>query len=408
MHDRPLKPAVRWGEPPGAWRTLVACVLTIVLMAGARSSFAAFLLPIEAELRLDRATLSTAGTLTHIAYALSLPLVGWLALRFGARRVMLVSVLVMAIGGFGVSTASQAWQIVLFAGLLPGIGFGGATILPATVLLAGWFGRRLGLAAGVASSALPAGQSIFVPLAVGLIPVWGWRSTYVLLGLLLAAVAVPALGWLANDPPRGVSGRTAAAEPRPRAGLDVWLLGLGYFGCGFTDQFVTLHLVALTIEAGVEPIVAGGLYSLLMAVGILGSVLSGPVADRLSARAMLCGLYGLRLVSLPLLLIAGPGPRLAALVLFAVLFGLTYIANQAPGTRMVRDRYGVRGVGTFMGNTGFAHQIGGAAGIAVGGLSVARFGGYGPAIVICAIVALVASALQLLIPPKPTAQPAHT
>lgn len=405
MSDRPADEAIRRGEPVGAWRALAACVLTIVLMAGSRSSLASFLLPIESELHLDRATTSTAGTLTQVAYALSLPLVGRLALRFGARRVMLASVLVMAIGGFGVAGADQAWQILIFAGVLPGIGFGGATIVPATVLLAGWFGRRLGLAAGVASSALPAGQSIFVPLAVALIPVWGWRATYILLGLLLGAVALPALAWLASDPPRTAAGRKGGDGPPPKAGLDVWLLGIGFFGCGFTDQFVTLHLVALTIESGVEPIVAGGLYSLLMAVGILGSVLSGPAADRISARAMLCGLYGLRVVSLPLLLIGGPGPRLAALAAFAVLFGLTYIANQAPGTRMVRDRYGVRGVGAFMGNTGAAHQIGGAAGIAIGGLSVAHFGGYGPAVVLCAAVALVASGLQLLIPREAAARP---
>ena len=375
-------------------------------MAGARSSFAAFLLPIEAELGLDRATLSNAGTLTHVAYALSQPVVGRLAVRFGARRVMLISVVVMAIGGFGVSTASQAWQILVFAGLLPGIGFGGATVVPATVLLAGWFRRRLGLAAGVMSSALPAGQSIFVPLAVALIPVWGWRSTYVLLGLLLALVAVPALQWLAADPPRPPETERREAHPRPRAGLDVWMLAIGYFGCGFTDQFVTLHLVALTIESSIEPLVAGVLFGVLMATGIVGSVLSGPVADRLSPRAMLGGLYFIRAATLPLLLLAESGPRLALLGVFAVLFGLTYIANQAPGTRMVRDRYGVSGVGVFMGNAGFAHQIGGACGVAIGGLSVAAFGSYAPAIVASAAVALIAAVLQQLIPSKPTTRPA--
>ena len=396
---------LRWGEPAGAWRALAACVLTILLVVGARSSFAAFLLPIEAELGLDRAMLSTAGTLTHVAYALSLPLVGHLATRFGAKRVMMLSVAVMAVGGFGVSTATQAWQILLFAGVLPGIGFGGSSVVPATVLLAHWFHRRLGLAAGVMSSAIPAGQSLFVPLAIALIPVWGWRSTYVLLGLLLAAVALPILAWLAHDPPRPSGEPRAEAAPRPRAGLDIWMIATGYFACGLTDQFATLHLVALTIEAGVDPLAAAGLYSLLMAIGILGSVLSGPLADAVSARAMLSGLYFTRAVSLPLLLLAGPGPRLLLVGIFAVLFGLTYIANQAPGTRLVRDRYGARAVGALMGNAGFAHQIGGACGIALGGLSVAQLGGYGPAVVITAAVALVAGALQLLIPATAAPRP---
>lgn len=389
--------ARRWGEPTGAWWALGACLLTITLASGARSSFAAFLLPIEAELGLDRAVTAAAGTLSQLAYAVSLPLVGRLALCVGARRVMLASVVVLALGGFGVSAATQAWQVLLFAGLLPGVGFGGSTVVPATALLAGWFGRRLGLAAGVMSSALPAGQSLFVPLAVALIPLWGWRNTYILLGLLLAAVAIPALGWLASDPPRPSDSGHAAA-PRPRAGLDVWLLALGYFGCGFTDQFVTLHLVTLLVEAEVEPLAAGGLFSLLMALGILGSVLSGPLADRLSARAMLCSLYLTRALTLPLLLLAGSAERLPLLAVFAVLFGLTYISNQAPGTRLVRDRYGAQAVGPLMGNAGFAHQVGGATGIALGGLSVHLAGGYGPAVVVSAGVALAAALLQLLIP----------
>jgi predicted MFS family arabinose efflux permease len=314
---------------------------------------------------------------------------------------MMVSIAVMAVGGFGVSTASEAWQILLFAGLVPGIGFGGSTTVVATVLLARWFHRRLGLAAGVMSSAIPAGQSIFIPLAIALVPVWGWRATYILLGLLLAVVALPVLALLAGEPPRPVGEPRATPAPRPRAGLDVWMLAAGYFGCGFTDQFVTLHLVALTIEAGVDPLAAAGLYSLLMVTGILGSVVSGPLADTFSARPMLAGLYLLRAAALPLLLLAGPGPRLPLLGIFAVFFGLTYIANQAPGTRLVRDRYGARAVGALMGNAGFAHQIGGACGIALGGLSVFQFGSYGLAVAVAAGVALVAALLQLLIPPKP-------
>ena len=399
--------ARRWGEPAGAWPVLAACVLTIVLVAGARSSFAAFLLPIEAELGLDRATLSTAGTLTQLGYGLSLPIVGRLATRFGAKRVMMISVAVMTIGGFGVSAATQAWQILLFAGVLPGMGFGGATVVPATVLLSRWFGRRLGLATGVMTSALPAGQSLFVPLATALIPVWGWRSTYVLLGLVLALVALPALGWLAAEPPHAATAASRSTSARPaRAGLDVWLLAAGYFACGFTDQFVTLHLVALGVEAGVEPIVAAGFFSLLMALGIAGSVLSGRLSDTWSPRTLLSSLYLARAASLPLLLVVGPGPRLILLALFALVFGPTYIGNQAAGTRLIRDRYGVQAVGPLIGNTGLCHQIGGAAGIALGGLSVAYAGSYGPAVVAAALVALVGGLLQQLIPARAASSPA--
>src|SRR5205823_410517 len=151
---------------------------------------------------------------------------------------------------------SQVWQIFLFAGLLPGLGFAGASNVPATALLAQWFERRLGLATGIMSSAIPAGQSLFVPLAALLIPLLGWRTTYVGLGLLLAVVALPVLAVLAREPRRPTAPPASRAEAPASAGTDVWLVGGGYFACGFTDQFVALHLVVLATDAGIDPLLA--------------------------------------------------------------------------------------------------------------------------------------------------------
>jgi sugar phosphate permease len=229
--------APRQVEEVNAWRTLAACVVTIILAAGSRTSLAAFLRPIEADLHLDRAVLSTAGALTVLTYGVAQPLVGALATRFGPRNVMLGGVVLTALGGLGVATASEPWQLYLFAGVVPGLAFAGASSVPAAVLLAGWFAARLGLATGIVSAAIPAGQSLFVPLATALIPPLGWRETYILLGGLVAGIGIPILLWLARDPPvLSASGKVDAVGQR--VGLDVWLVGVGYFGCGFSDQFV--------------------------------------------------------------------------------------------------------------------------------------------------------------------------
>jgi sugar phosphate permease len=385
-------------EERGAWRALVACVITIILAAGSRTSLAAFLRPIEADLKLDRAVLSTAGALTVLTYGLAQPLVGALAARFGPRNVMLGGVVLTALGGFGVSTATEPWQLYLFAGIVPGLAFAGASSVPAAVLLAGWFVARLGFATGVVSAAIPAGQSLFVPLATALIPALGWRETYVLLGLVVLVVGVPVLLWLVRDPPVLSAGGMMGVA-RARAGLDVWLVGVGYFACGFSDQFISIHFVALASDSGVDPLLAAGLLSLLLIVGMVGSVASGPFADRTPPKYLLAALYLLRAAAMPLLLLAGTGVGVWALVVFAFVFGPTYIANQAPGARLVRDRYGVRAVGVLMGSVGLAHQVGGATGVGAGGYSVAAFGGYGPSVVLVAIVALVGGLSQLWIPP---------
>jgi MFS family permease len=181
----------------------------------------------------------------------------------------------------------------------------------------------------------------------------------------------------------------------------VWLVGVGYFGCGFSDQFVSLHLVALASDRGVDALLAAGLLSALLLVGMVGSVVSGPLADRTAPRRLLAALYLLRAGTLPLLLVAGPGSGIVALAAFALLFGPTYIANQAPGARLVRDRYGVRAVGPLMGGVGLAHQIGGALGVAAGGFSVAELGGYAPSVVLVALVVGLGGLAQLWIPAPP-------
>jgi MFS family permease len=367
---------------------------------------AAFLRPIEADLQVDRAVLSTAGALTVLMYGLGQPLVGALAARFGARQVMMTGCVVTALGGAGAATATQPWQLYLFAGVLPGLGFAAASSIPSAVLLAGWFTARLGLATGIMSAAIPAGQSLFVPLATLLLDPLGWRAAYLLLSATVVAIALPALLWLARQPPdaESASAKHDGASKRSfgriglGAGLDVWLLGVGYFGCGFSDQFVSIHLVALAADRGLDPLLAAGLLSLVLVVGMLGSVASGPLADRLPGRYLLAALYLTRAAALPLLWLAGTPVGIVALVAFAALFGPTYIANQAPGARLVRDRYGVRAVGPLMGGIGLAHQVGGAIGVGVGGLSVAALGSYDPAIGLVIMVVLLGGIAQLWIP----------
>jgi sugar phosphate permease len=387
--------ARRQVEEADAWRTLVACVVAIILAAGSRSTLAAFLRPIEADLGFDRGVLSTAGALTVLTYGVAQPLVGALATRLGPRNVMLGGLVLTALGGFGVATATQPWQLLAFAGIVPGLAFAGASSVPAAVLLAGWFVSRLGLATGIVSAAIPAGQGLFVPLATGLIPELGWRQTYVVLGLAVAAIGLPVLLWLAREPPML---RSVGERERPKAGLDLWLIGVGFFACGFSDQFVSLHFVALAGDSGVDPLAAAGLLSLLLIIGMLGSIASGPFADRIQPKYLLAVLYLTRAATLPLLLLASPGGGLLALGVFALLFGPTYIGNQAPGARLVRDRYGVRAVGVLMGSVGLAHQIGGALGVAAGGFSVAELGSYAPSVVLVACVALIGGLAQFWIP----------
>lgn len=372
----------------------------MLLASGVRFAFAVFLVPIEADLGWDRASLSAAASLNALAYGLSQFAVGFLVDRWGPRRVMLAGLALLAMASLATAFVSELWHLALLQGLLPGAAFAAAGLVPAGAMLLGWFPRRPALAVGLASAGLPAGQAALLPLIAAVVPRLGWRTTYLALGIGLAALALPPLWLLARDPPRRPAAEPPPrAEPAPASGHSLLVaLSLAFLACGFTDQLVTLHLVAFATGVGLPPVVAASSQSLLTLVGIAGSVAAGRLADSWTPRGVLVLLYAARAATFPLLFLFAATASPLPLFLFALLFGPTYIANVAPGSRLLRERYGLERLGAFMGLTQFIHQVGAVAGVSLGGLSYSLLGGYQPVFALATAAALGGALACLALP----------
>ncbi len=105
--------------------------------------------------------------------------------------------------------------------------------------------------------------------------------------------------------------------------------------------------------------------------------------------------YGLRVVSLPLLIFVAMNGSLFWLYVFAVIFGFTFIANMAPTVGIVRNHYGLASTGVLVGWLLLSHQIGGAAGTYLGGLIYEAAGGYAPVFILMAVAALFGAVFSL-------------
>ena len=373
---------------------LFATTLATLVASGSRFSFAAFVVPIELELGASRAFLSAVAALTLVSYGICQPLAASVSMRLPPARVMIVGLALLAGGGWAAAATYDPLALLIFLGLLPGVGFAFASVVPATALLMPAFPTRPGTALGVVSAAIPAGQALLLPAAIVLIAAAGWRTAYVVLGGAALLVAAPPLLLLwhrraAPPEPRGRSAGGARADPL------VIALALGFAICGFTDQLIAIHLVPLAQSAGLAPLAAGGLLSALTLVGIAGSVGSGPLADLWSARATLVGVYLVRALALPLVPLALWTGETWPLWVFAAAFGLTYIANHAPAIRLLRARSGPAEATRRMGWLQLVHQLGGATGVLAGGASVALAGGYAPVLVIAAALAAAAALVSL-------------
>jgi len=415
-----------------AWTVLLLCFFAILCAQGVRLSFGAFVRPWQDAFDVSRGTITLIGSLSFLVYGGSQPFVGRTVDRFGIRRTLVVSALLVA-AGLALSAAAQSpAQLAFTYGLVASLGFGGASGVAASVAVTYWFTQRRGLAFALVEAGFGAGQLVLVPLALLAISSLGWRETLVGGALLLSVVVAPTLArWLRDRPedlglePIGGPHPPEAAAPAPVPGATgaagratppadgfrgllrsraFWVLAAPFFVCGLTTTgFVDTHLIPLAQDRGIPSATTGLAVALLAAANVTGILASGPLADRVDNRLLLAGLYGTRGLSFVALYFLAGGPALLA---FALLFGLVDFSTVAP-TQWLAARYvEPRTVGLAFGCLNAIHQLGSAIGAWLPGVAFDASGSYDEVMIAAAAVLGVAS-LTCLALPRP-ARPASS
>ena len=401
-----------------AWVVLGALLVITLIASGLRAIFGVFIKPMEATFGWDRASLSGAAALSLFLLGAVGPFVGWLADRWGPRRVILVSCCLLGAGTLLSSQVMSLWQIYLTAGVLMSVGGGGVQMSTAASVVARWFETRRGLVLGMLGGAMSAGQLVIVPLAVWITKSYGWRVSYVYLGILLLVVCLPFAVWLLKDDPakRGLR-PYGAVKSRPQAGVApppsdryvpvaeamqvpaFWLLAGTFFVCGYTTGGLILtHLIPHAADHGFSEMEAAQALGVMGAMNILGTVASGWICDRYGRKGPLSLYYARRGVSLLFLLYVW---NLPSLELFAALFGLNYISTVPATTAMTANIFGKYSIGALSGWIYFSHQVGAALGAAVGGWIFQSTGSYSWAFVSGALLAFLAAFMALAIKEEP-------
>ncbi len=404
------------------WIVLAAVVFAMLGGSGIRAIFGVFIKPIEAEFGWTRQQLSGAAALSLFVLGAVSPTVGWLADTWGPRRVMLLATAMLGVGTVLSSLVGHLWQIYGTAGVLMAAGAGGLGIATTSTVAARWFVARRGLILGILGGAMSAGQMLVVPLAMLLISVYGWRASFLWLGVGMLALALPVIAWLVRDDPAHKGLKPYGAQAAGHLGAPVnerrvplaeamqvpafWLLATTFFVCGYTSNGLVLtHLVPHAAEHGFSEMHAAQALGLMGAMNIVGTVASGWICDRFGRKGPLAFYYGVRGVSLIFLLYVWNVPSLH---IFAAIFGLNYISTVPPTTTLTANIFGRLSVGTLSGWIFFSHQVGSAIGAWAGGAIFDATGSYAWAFLSAALLAFVASGLSLLIKEVPiSARPTH-
>jgi predicted MFS family arabinose efflux permease len=173
---------------------------------------------------------------------------------------------------------------------------------------------------------------------------------------------------------------------------DFWLLAGSFFVCGAsTNGLLGTHLIAAAFDCGIPEVRSASLLMLRGVFDLVGTTASGWLSDRYNCRYLLFGYYGLRGLSLLFLPQALLGPSIG-LGVFAVFYGLDWIATVPPTVRLTADVFGREKASIVFGWVVAAHQVGAACAALLAGIVRTQAGSYAPAFIgagaLCVIAAV--------------------
>ena len=378
------------------WRTpaivLICGGLVVTLSMGLRHGFGLFLQPMTTDLGLTRQNFAFALGIQNLAWGLAQPVVGMIADRFGAGRVLVVGAVLYVLGLIFMSVAENAFGLSLSAGLLIGLGLSGTTFS----IVFGVVGRAVtpafrSKALAIVGAAGSFGQFVMVPTTHGLLAGWGWASALLILAAM-AALMLPLASGLAEY--RHATADTASAKQSIIQALreafahnGFKLLTLGYFVCGFQVVFIGVHLPSYIVDQGLSARDGMIALALIGLFNVIGSYYWGSMGAYYTKKNLLSLIYLLRAVVIAIFLLIPISP--ISVYLFAAGIGLLWLGTVPLTSAVVAQIFGVKYLSMLSGFVFLSHQLGSFVGAWLGGYLFDKTGSY-------QLVWIIAIALSIL------------
>jgi len=399
---------------------VVIIIFTALLAAaGLRSTPGVLMVPWGQAFGWSRQTISFAAAVGIFLFGLTGPFAAAAMQRFGIRATVIAALAVMSLSSAASLFMTEAWQLVLTWGVVSGIGSGCITTVLAATIVNRWFVTNRGLVMGLFAASTSTGTLIFIPVLSAISLDHGWKPVVFCVALVMALL-VPLVFFLLPETPADVGAVPFGADAdhpvevrehgNPlRAAFsslgegvksrDFWLLATTFFVCGFTTNgLVGTHMIALCHDHGMDAVAAGGLLAIMGFFDLVGTTASGWLTDRIDPRKLLFAYYGLRGLSLIYLPFAHF--TFFGLSLFAVFYGLDWIATVPPTLAIANRAFGIKKAPILVGWISASHQVGAAAAAFFAGASRTATGSYLDSFVIAGFVAVAAALLALMIGTK--------
>jgi predicted MFS family arabinose efflux permease len=415
-----MKAVANWaqGRFHYAWVALGVTFLVMLITAGTRATPSVMMVPLEHAFGWSRGTISLALSINLALFGLMGPFSAAAMQRFGLRKTVLIALTILTVAISLSSLMQASWQMWLLWGLIVGCATGVTSMTLGAVVVSRWFSERRGLAMGILTASSATGQLVFLPLLASIVESYGWRPVVLtvagaaavilpLVFLLLperpASVGLPLYGQPADTPLASAGSKenplsiAFGALGRAVKVRDFWLLFFSFFVCGAsTNGYIGTHFIAMCGDYGIGEVKSASILAAMGALDLFGTTLSGWMSDRFNNRVLLFWYYGLRGLALIYLPYAF-GFSYFGLPVFALFYGLDWIATVPPTVRLTNDVFGAKDAPIIFGWVVAGHQLGAACAALVGGLLRSSLGNYTLATMISGGLCLVAAFLVLRI-----------
>jgi OFA family oxalate/formate antiporter-like MFS transporter len=388
------------------WRVVGGMSMNLAL--GTLYAWSVFVAPLEKEFHWKRADTSSIFTIAVVVFALTFIVAGRLQDKFGPFYVSLAGAILVSLGFFLCAYTSSLNYLFICFGVIGGLGngFGYSTPIP---VMSKWFPDKRGLAVGLAVGGYGGGSAIFGPLSASyLIPHFGWRTTFQVLGVIFLFMTVFG-AFLLKNPPAGYkpAGWTPAATSKAAATTydfspgealrtpTFYFMWVAYaLGCT-AGLMVISQLVPFAKSVGIPSTTLASFGLVVGAVGNAGGrILSGWMSDHLGRINVLRLMIGISMVAMPVLYAVGGNVVGLFVMLFIVYwcYGTQLSVNGAAAA----DFWGTKNAGINYGMLFTAWGVAGLLGGRIGGKLFDKYHNYQMAFYTAAVLALVALISEFL------------
>jgi MFS family permease len=348
--------------------------------------------------------------------------------RLGPRTLFPLGATFLAIGLAAASRTTVIWHLYLFFGVILAIGINTLAFAPHMSRIPKWFIRRRGFANGLVVAGMGLGTMVMAPVIQFLIGTVGWRSALLVLAVISIGVVVPITLLFQRRSPEDVGQFPDGIVPDSRgthsSALEAvredtrsshlteqwtlkaaistrpfWWMALASFSVAFFAHILVVHQAAHVVDAGFSPSLAALLVGLVGLFRSAGSVLCGPLSDRMGREIGYTIGGSSAFVGIVLFMLVRDTASPWMLYAFVILFGLGYGSMHPIQAATIADLFPGNSLGRIMGTFSLAVGLGGALGPYLGGYFYDHRGSYTvPFLMVLTSIGLAAFAIWMASP----------